>query len=207
MVKKITCFLPLLWSFSGYSSVDIESELQSCSLLHDDARRLACYDEVYSSISPAESVASDFGVHGHWWVYKEDSPIDDSVNVFMSLSAIDEIPDGYGKSVTPMLHIRCKENTTALYISWDRFIGSGEAYITYRIDKNKAQRQFWSISTDHQATGKWRGGSSIPFIKKLLDSKSLLVNVTPYGDNPVLVNFDVSGIESAIKPLREECRW
>ncbi|MHA4733259.1 type VI secretion system-associated protein TagO [Ensifer adhaerens] len=31
--------------------------------------------------------------------------------------------------------------------------------------------------------------------------------MTPYGDNPIMLEFDISGLDQAVKPLREQCGW
>ncbi|HHD81926.1 MAG TPA: hypothetical protein ENK94_01905, partial [Campylobacterales bacterium] len=70
--------------------------------------------------------------------------------------------------------------------------------------KNQAVTKRWSISTDHEATFPPK---SIGFTKDLIKHDKLLVQLTPYGDSPVMTTFDIGGLEEAIKPLRKACNW
>lgn len=42
----------------------------------------------------------------------------------------------------------------------------------YRLDNNKAKTVSMQASTDNEALGLWRGGSSIPMIKNMFDKKN-----------------------------------
>jgi len=87
------------------------------------------------------------------------------------------------------------------------YLGLNSTYVTHRIDKAASKQTKWSLSTKNEHTGKWNGNTSIPFIKSLFGKSNLLMQVTPYGENSVMTTFDISGLESAIKPLRAQCSW
>jgi type VI secretion system protein VasI len=40
-----------------------------------------------------------------------------------------------------------------------------------------------------------------------MDADNLVAQITPYNESPVTAIFDTSGLENAIKPLRETCNW
>ncbi|MDV6329028.1 type VI secretion system-associated protein TagO, partial [Idiomarina sp. Sol25] len=79
--------------------------------------------------------------------------------------------------------------------------------VEYRVDENRAKTRGFDDSTNNKALGLWRGSQSIPMIKELFSSESLLVRFTPYGESAVSARFPISKIETAIKPLREACNW
>ena len=134
------------------------------------------------------------------------SPIDDSQNVYLRVSGT-PIPNRYGGVETPSMVLRCKENTTAAIINWEVYLGIDARPITLRIDSQPALNQRWSISTNYESLGRWRGGSAIPFIKSLFGHEKLYALVTPYGESSVSTTFDISGLEDRIGPLREACNW
>jgi type VI secretion system protein VasI len=70
-----------------------------------------------------------------------------------------------------------------------------------RFDGEKATTEAWSISTDNKAV--FVRGSDITFAKKMMNHKTLLTQITPYGESPVMATFPVAGLSGAIKPLRE----
>ena len=98
---------------------------------------------------------------------------------------------------------RCKSNKTELYINWDSYLGR-DAYVLTRVGSEKASKQEWGISTDSKATFR---NKPIAFIKKMMTSNKLVAQVTPYNENPITAIFDTSGLENAVKPLRETCNW
>ena len=125
--------------------------------------------------------------------------IDDSKTVTLILEA-DSGKDRWGNAV--YLIARCKSNQTDLFINWNDYLGS-EADVLTRVGNNKAVTQRWSLSTDNQATFH---SNPIPFLKKMLQSTKLVAQVTPYNENPVTAIFNTTGLENAIKPLRETCK-
>lgn len=142
-----------------------------------------------------------------WSVASRQSKIDDSTNVYVSTEARGTIPGTIGVPVRPTLWISCRENTTRLYVAWDRFVTTQDTVVTYRIDSQPARKRRWNMSTDHESTGLWSGGAAIPFVKSLFDTNQVLFRVTPHGDSAVTATFDTDGLAEKIKPLREACHW
>ncbi|MEK8019905.1 MAG: type VI secretion system-associated protein TagO [Candidatus Parabeggiatoa sp.] len=142
-----------------------------------------------------------------WHVAQEKSDLDDSLNVYMHVTASNTILGTLNLPVRPKLWIRCAENTTSFLVDWDVYIHIQNSPMTYRIDSQQAQTKSFSVSTDHKALGYFSGRKAIPFIKSLFGAKNLLLQVTPYGKNPAQITFDVSSLAQAIEPLRKACRW
>lgn len=155
-----------------------------------------------SSLSPPISLPS-----GTKWTTKINiSKFDDSAGINAYLPANEEIVTR-NRSVTPVLVIRCNEAATAFYIDWRVYISTQSTMVEYRIDKAKLEQKIWFISSDHQATGQWNGGSAIPLITELSSAKSLLVRITPYGEAPVSTSFDLSGVREVVANVRKACAW
>lgn len=184
-----------------------KSELAKCSVKANKVKRLECFDALAQksgASSPSEETAKS---KGNWRLRKEKSPLDDSTNIYLTLNSDNIIRNQYGRTLRPVLSIRCKENTTALSIWWGVYLGLDSTNVTHRIGKTKAKTTEWTLSTKNEHIGKWRGGTSIPFIKKLFNQSELLLQVTPYGENSVMATFNITGLNTAIEPVREQCNW
>ena len=189
--------------------------LYLCSKEKDDKKRLSCYDGLDKQINKQQptkihkkeeknkEAPVEPASKGKWDVSITTSEIDDSQKVILSLSSDNTIYSSY-RTERPSLYLRCAENKTEAYIAWGVFLGSDNTKVLLRYDKEKAKTRRWGLSTDHKATFV-RG--NIPFIKKLLKHKKLLLRVTPYSDSPVTATFDLRGLNEAIKPLRKACHW
>jgi type VI secretion system protein VasI len=79
--------------------------------------------------------------------------------------------------------------------------------VTFRVDDQKARTVGFEESTNKRSLGLWRGGRSIPEIKRLFGGKKLIARMTPYSENPFTATFNITGLEEAIEPLRKACHW
>jgi len=148
------------------------------------------------------------------WIKSIDiSAMTDDKSVYLSLSGT-SFRNAYGQSQTPSLHIRCLEEKTSFYINWGEYLGdddddvySTKKYMRSRLDKDKPIRKLYSVSTDNEALGLWRGNNSIPFIKTMFGKEKMVAQVTPYGESGRETVFNIYGLEQEIKELRDACGW
>jgi type VI secretion system VasI family protein len=193
-----------LTAWPGSAAAELQGELELCAQVTDDYNRLACFDRViaeYGLDEPPELRATK----GVWQLQTE--PSDFGVaDYFLYVVATRGIADGQGGRTMPALVIRCVEDVTAVYIDWGVKLGSGEIEMEYRLDDGEITDETWSIATDGQTIGKWRGARAIPFVKQLFDKERLFVRI---GDESGSVGtvFKVSGLQQAIQPLRKGCDW
>ncbi|NOQ93772.1 MAG: hypothetical protein GQ547_03955 [Methylophaga sp.] len=141
---------------------------------------------------------------GKWQVREDASLIDDSENVYLSITANELVRSGYNR-VRPVLYIRCAENITNVYIMWNLYLGLETTRMLTRFDKQMAITKNWSISSDTKAV--FVRGSKINFAKELMSHDKLLAKITPYNEAPVIATFDIAGLWESIKPLRQACHW
>ena len=186
----------------GVCAADLAADLAQCAKVTDSIKRLECFDGLVKKSTVKETQApSDTA----WHVDRSKSKLDDSETVVLSTDALEAIPGPLQvKKVRPALIIRCSEGETDLFVSWGMFIGSRSVEVTERIDSEKAVTASWGLSTDGKATFK---DGPVPYIKQLMGHKKLLLQVTPFNENPRLVEFNITGIDEAIKPVQEACRW
>lgn len=155
--------------------------------------------------------ASTVKMRPYWRATSEKSPIDDSLNVYLSIDADSTVKGWLGEAKTPSLSVRCKENETDVYVNlWARprtdsgLYGHEHSTLTVRFDEEKAVRERFGLSTDGEAIFFSNGPATA---KKLLNYKKLLIEVVPYNSSPQVVTFDLTGLGDQITPLRTACRW
>jgi type VI secretion system protein VasI len=71
-----------------------------------------------------------------------------------------------------------------------------------RMDKKDPRTHKWEISNNHEVifypSGvKW-------FIDNMIESKTLLIQITPHSESTVTTVFDLAGLQEAIKPILSE---
>lgn len=179
------------------------STYRECAKIDDSSSRLACYDALSGREREVGSRKS-----AKWLIDERVNPLDDSKTVIAVLVA-DTGRGTYGDPVT--LTSLCRSNKTQLYIDFGSYLGSDSSsvyskwkYITIRVGSADARKEKWGVSTDHKAAFAPR---AIRLLKEMLRADDLVVQVVPYGSNPITAVFDLSGMRSAITPLAETCHW
>ena len=213
-MKKI-CF-----SFCvGFFSATLHAEpttLLKCFAIEDGVMRLACFDTLanaeqkQANLKAKALLDSSDKKPSNWTLSIEQSKIDDSKTVILMTQATTPIPGRFRGYATPTLVLRCLQNVTSAYIDFDGWYMtdiSGHGQVTFRIDKEKPFFHGMSASNSNKALGFWNGGTSLPFIKKLMTGQSLLVQATPFRESSMMVTFNISNLESVLDPLRKASNW
>lgn len=172
-----------------------QGALVECAAIGAGTKRLACYDRLAASIA------------GSWRIAMQNSPIDGSRTVLLSLDANALTFSEARQPIRPALWIRCEQDQTQLYVLWDLYLGTYDTEILYRIDSAPAHTESWEIPSDKQAAGLWSSAEAIAFIKKLFGADQMVMEVTPYADRSLKSVFEVAGLKQAIAPLRKACGW
>lgn len=202
-MKQWLLFIIITTSIGVYAEAS-DKQIAACASVNDPLSRLDCFDRLTTSKGLTGGVRSTTGKIGKWQVHTEVSPIDDSTNAYAVLKSENIVGKGYRAQHTT-LNLRCKEDETNAYLTWNDYLGSDSIMVLTRLDKNKAKTVRWNLSTDNQAT--FVSGGDISFIKSLLGHKKFLAQLTPYNESPVMAVFDIEGIEEAIKPIQKACHW
>lgn len=208
-MKLVVFFVGIACGAAAFAtSADNKADVARCASITGPTERLACYDALATKLGvsggKAVSIPPPSKGTGKWRSRVETSPIDDSKNVYLSLDSNDTISAMLG-SARPTIIARCKENKTEVYVAWGVYLGLDETDVLVRLDAEQARRSSWSISTDNKAT--FYGGSNIELLKQLAAHRKLLLQVTPYGESPAMVSFDLQGLGEALRPLQEACGW
>lgn len=179
-----------------------------CATIDSPLDRLACYDKESGRTPTVETSKSS---DTKWITTREKSKLTDQDGVILIVESKDPLHCRLGSDSPARLVIRCAEGVTSIYISTQCHLTSSEynSYgdVRYRIDTKPAGRAKMNESTDHRALGLWSGSRAIPFVKQMLGGKELITQFTPFSESPVSAEFPIAGIDEAIKPLREVCKW
>jgi type VI secretion system protein VasI len=198
-VAALVSILGLLAAEAGWAV-----EPRDCAALGDQKLRLACYDEAHRAETPGSQG------DGKWRVTRQVSKIDDSPEVFVAVEAIDPLSGLEGRASTGILMISCREGNTDVFLNFGEQTMTqrgASAMVTARVDKNRARKISMRPSRDRKALGLWSGRRAIPFVKDMLGAKRLFVRALPPDEAAIDMEFEIAGLDEAIKPLREACEW
>jgi len=212
-MRFLMFFIAIL--IAGTAHTAEPSGILKCSAITDGVKRLECFDNLASSdqAEANKQASEDLGgqtTSDNWHTTINQSKIDDTTTVILLTPSKDEVQGRFNRTATPVLILRCLENTTSAFINFDGLFmadSGGYGRVTFRVDKTKAVTRSFSASTNHKALGLWGGGQAIPFIQNLMDGSALIVQATPHSESPVTMEFDISGLKEAIQPLRKACNW
>lgn len=202
MIKKLLVYTAAtLVVANSYAAIDAK-DYAACSAIKGDLERLECFDELSekNKLDGPQPVQVDTDSIGKWEVSSDVNPIDDSKTVFLALYA-DSGENRWGDKV--FMVARCKSNKTDFYIGWNDYLG-GKANVLARVGDKKASTSEWSMSSTKKATFH---PQPVELLKEMLESTTFVAQVTPYNENPITAIFNTSGLNNAIKPLRETCNW
>lgn len=102
------------------------------------------------------------------------------------------------------LTVRCKTNRTELYITWGENLDK-KVRTVYALDTGKPVTESWKRAPDRTAA--FYPTSPINFLKRLLDTSSLAITVTPAEGSPHTAVFVTAGAQAALAPVRKACGW
>lgn len=142
-----------------------------------------------------------------WRKVSDTSDMDGSKAVYLSTSAKEPVAVRGEQPERPSLYVRCLENKTSIFISFDAYLDMSEKSVRYRIDDLPPQTGSWLASTDNKAIGLWSGSSAIPFIRQILDHDRLLFRFTPFSSNSIEMTFDIRGLRAEAEELAAACGW
>ena len=112
------------------------------------------------------------------------------------------------QELNPRLMFRCTPGDPAISarIDWQRFISSFRTELGFKIDGGKFSWLKWKVDQSNKVTLSPSATDSQKLIDLVLDGEKLLVEVTPYSQSPVTVEYDLVGFSVALEKLRALCK-
>ena len=151
------------------------------------------------------SISSIAGVQkiGNTGLEIDIDPFSQSQRVFVFIYANESFRQ-YRQSFTPTLIIRCAENVTEMYLNAKTFLSTNALPMRYRIGGRSPEFDMGNTSTDFRMAF---FNSPIGKIKQMTKANSMALSIVPYGEVPMILTFDLTGLSESIKPLRKACHW
>ncbi len=197
----------LFFLLNLFQSAAQDGELAKCAAIGPSVERLSCYDELARKLK-LDSPRVQLEQNGIWHLLQEKSKIDDSLSVTLIVDG-DTKFEGWLKTATPVLMLRCKEGKTAAYVitGMPQYVERSNLYgatVTIRFDDSKAFQLKMSQSTDGEALF---FANAKEFIQRMAKHSRMLFQFTPFNAPPTMTTFQIGGLEDAIKPLKSACHW
>ena len=163
---------------------------------------------------PMVSIASEIKFVGNWTIENSEDPFTDEKSVFVYTN-----PKGFSDE---LLVMSCRENqpriflfsSTGIFTNYYGKFGTSKLSgtpVIYRIEKEAPIETKWENLIpyeDHEYRYKTTSPSdSVRLIENLLNKESFVVRIWDYDDDAHTYEFDVTGIEEAVRPIREDCGW
>ncbi|MDH4047494.1 MAG: hypothetical protein OEW68_05545 [Gammaproteobacteria bacterium] len=149
--------------------------------------------------SPAENWSLEVGKDPVSW---------ENVATLTTESSI-EIANEYAtKQVRPLLIFQCRpggDGSVSVRVDWQRFISSFNTEVGFKADEKDLLLVNWGVDKSNRITQPRGASDSRELLAYLKGAIRLQVEVIPYSASLLSVNFDVSGIDTALATLIAKC--
>jgi len=198
-----------------------------CGEIGDDAERLACYDAQYQAEQAAEraedsALATETSstpqtellprfqrLRSAWLRHINSTGPNAERAVVLSTRSNERVACEEASGKRAALHIRCKDNTTSLYLVSDCALASidAAARVEWQVDDQSPQTLQMTKPSSEPELGLWLGKHSIPLVRELFDANEVRIELESDQEEEASLVFPVLGLEAAIGPLRKACHW
>ena len=187
------------------------SQMSECYQKSGTLEKVSCYDKLAVASGAKPNTQTSSTGTGKWMVTEETNPLDDS-KTYVAILSEDEKRTGF-MNKTVSLILRCKSDTTEVYISWGDYLGDDgtSVYSDYknvieRLDSEQARTRKWSVSTNNTSTFAPEN-ADIDLVMALDKADRYVVQTTPYGENPKTASFTLDGINGVAAKIAQTCNW
>jgi hypothetical protein len=143
-----------------------------------------------------------------WALTIGEDPSSYEVVASLQQDSANTIKDEYAtKDVVPQLMLRCApgDPTITARIDWQRFISSFNTEVGFKVDDGKTLWLKWGVDRSNKITLSPSADDSRNLIEHLKEGKSLQVEVAPYSEPPVTVDYNLTGLARGLEALLKEC--
>lgn len=157
---------------------------------------------------PGLAFAQSTDLEGSWILRVGEDPSSYEIVASLQQDAANTIKDEYAtRDVVPQLMLRCAPGDPAITarIDWKRFISSFNTDVGFKVDDGKTLWLKWGVDRSNKITLSPSADDSSTLIDHLRDGRALQVEVAPYSEPPVTVEYDLTGIVSGLESLLKAC--
>ena len=158
---------------------------------------------------PALALADAPGPESTWSVEMADDPSGYGEIVLLYQDAGNTIKDEYAtKDVTPRLSFGCVPGDPSITarIDWQRFISSFSTEVGFKVDDGRFTWLKWKVDGSEKVTISPSADDSGKLLEMMSAGERLKVEITPYSEGPVEVEFMLRGFGKALESLQGRCR-
>ncbi len=142
-----------------------------------------------------------------WAGADEDWTLDTSGDVSISRDADNTIKDeSYSNEVTPRLAFVCSGGSITAQIDWKRFISSFSTEVGFKVDDGKFTWLKWKVDDSEKVTLSPSAADTQTLTDVIGNGSRLIVDITPYSEGPMVVEFDLAGFTDTIGKLKSSCQ-
>ncbi len=127
----------------------------------------------------------------------------------LGFESVNDIADEYAtKKVHPQLAFLCKpggDGTISVRLDWRRYISSFNTEVGFKADDRELLLVNWGVDKSKQITLPRSASDSQELISYLAGAAGVQVEVIPYSASLITVQFNISGINEALKALGAKC--
>jgi hypothetical protein len=176
------------------------------------ARLLAASDSIHERSVGRDSIAFSRRISrspiGKWTRTNGKSEMDDSPVVVLRLRS-ENVATGWLSRNRTTLVVRCREGNTEVYVvtgmAANPELGAyQQATVRTRLDADPPQTETWGEATSNDALFAQDG---VLFAMALARSRTFRFEFTPFNASPVIVTFDVLGLERQLPAVARACNW
>jgi len=204
----------------------VEDGVAHCANISNSKKRLACYDKIADDLkrgtaglngtpgtnapSARAGVIEGFRPTGHGeWVVREAVSGDGSKDVALAIFTTGLAGGASSGGLRVTLWLRCFDDKTLLYIDWNAIVdigGRSVVRVQTQIDNAAPVENHWARYSNHNVTGLYGRRASVKLIQRLF-GRTLLKAELIEQSAAYSAQFNVTGLEQAIAPLRAACDW
>ena len=157
---------------------------------------------------PGLALAQSTNLEGSWTLTVGEDPSSYEIVASLQQDSANTIKDEYAtRDVVPQLVFHCApgDPTVTARIDWKRFISSFNTEVGFKVDDGKTLWLKWGVDRSNKITLSPSTADSRNLIDHLREGGLLQVEVAPYSESPVTVEYDLTGIASGLDALLNEC--
>lgn len=157
----------------------------------------------------AAACATAQALPGKWSLEVGRDPVTWENTATLSVKSETEIANENGSAqVRPQLDFRCRpggDGTISARIDWQRYISSFNTEVGFKAGDRQLLLVNWGVDKSKKITQPRSTSDSRELMAYIAGASKLQVEVIPYSEKLISIDYDISGIDEALKALAAQC--